>query len=347
MGNILPSRRWDRLLAALLALVLTAIVATGCSSSKSSSGGGGGANAKSHGKVSLGIVGYSGADATLNKTAQEIVKQAKALGWTTNYQADTPAGSVQNANQLMNVMILKGATMLMTLAFDPTQLGAGMAAARAKNIPVLAVSAGKLAPGVIWASNVGYIPDMGKLIESEFGGAGKATGEILNLTYLLATPGQGRNQLIKDVAKQNPGLHLTNQEVVIPGAVQSGRDFTVAWLASHPPKPGVRLGIYAVFDQPAQGAVAALKQANRRDVKIYSYDATPAGLSLVENGYINGDVQNGRVAQATQAIAAAKQVAAGTLTKPTLVPAAYFIVTPANVAQYKKDHPAAFTSEGI
>ena len=101
--------------------------------------------------------------------------------------------------------------------------------------------------------------------------------------------------------------------------------------------------------EPAEGAVAALKQANRKDVRIHSYDATPAGLQLVKDGYIVADIQNGRAAQATQAIEAAQAVVAGDLTldDPQLVPAAFFIVTTENVAQYEKDFPAAFTEEGV
>lgn len=296
--------------------------------------------------VVLGIVGYSDADATLNKTAQEVQSQAKALGWSADYQAASPAGDAASANSIIQVMIQKGATVIMTLAFDTDTLAVGLAAAKAAHVPVLAMSAGKLTKGVVWASNVGYVPDMGDKIKKDY--AKSTDVEVLNMTYLLATPGQGRNKLIKDVA-QDPKFHLTDKEVPIPGAVQGGKDFTTAWLAAHPPKAGVDLMIYAVFDQPASGAVAALKQAGRKDVRIYSYDATPDGLQLVKDGYIVADIQNGRKAQASQAIDAAKRVVAGTLTlkKPELVPAAFFIVTTENVAQYEKDFPAAFTAEGV
>jgi ribose transport system substrate-binding protein len=187
---------------------------------------------------------------------------------------------------------------------------------------------------------------MGEKIKADYKDATKV--EVLNMTYLLATPGQGRNQLMQDVA-EDPKFTLTDKEVPIPGAVQGGRDFTAAWLSAHPPTDGVELMIYAVFDQPAEGAVAALKQAGRDDVRIYSYDATPAGLALVKEGYIVADIQNGRAAQATQAIEAAQRVVSGDLTMdaPELVPAAYFIVTTENVAKYEEDFPAAFTEEGV
>jgi ribose transport system substrate-binding protein len=299
-------------------------------------------------KVHLGVIGYSGADATLNATAKIVQEQAKALGWDVSYAAAQPAGDIANANLLMQTMLTNGATVLMTMAFDANTLSTGMAAAIAANVPVFAMSAGTLAPGVMWASNVGYIPAMGKLIEKDLRNKeGKVKAEILNLTYLQATPGQGRNKLIQEVAERNPGIRLTNKAVAIPGAVNSGRDSTVAWLARNPPKKGIQLAIYAVFDQPASGAVIALKQAKRKDVKIYSYDATLEGLAMITAGYIFGNVQNGRLAQATQAINAVKANLAGTLTAPILVPAAYFIVTPKNISKYASDFPSAFTSEGI
>lgn len=344
-GTIRRRARFTLALALVLGLSLVAACSSGetadpaPSTSESAS-----ASAK---PVKLGIVGYSAADATLNKTAQQVEAKAKALGWETDYQAANPAGDPANANSLIQVMVRSGATMIMTLAFDPDTLASGIATAQAEKIPVLAMSAGKLAPGVAWASNVGYIPDMGEKIKTDFADASKV--EVLNLTYLLATPGQGRNKLIKEVAESDPKFTLTDKEVPIPGAVQGGRDFTAAWLSAHPKTEGTELAIYAVFDQPAEGAVAALNQANRKDVRIYSYDATPAGLALVKDGYIVADVQNGREAQAQQAIEAAQKVANGELTvdKGELVPAAFFIVTNENVEQYEKEFPAAFTEEGV
>jgi ribose transport system substrate-binding protein len=335
-----PRRRFRWLSA------LALVVATGLLAACASPSDGGSSSAPSE-DVVLGIIGFSAADATLNKTAEEVQRQAEELGWKTDYQAANPAGDSASANSIMQVMIQKGATMILTLAFDTDTMAAGIAAAQAAGVPVLAMSAGKLSDGVVWASNVGYVPDMGDKIKEDFAESTKV--EVLNLTYLLATPGQGRNQLIQDVAKDDPKFTLTDKEVPIPGAVQGGRDFTAAWLSAHPPTEGVDLAIYAVFDQPAEGAVAALKQAGRTDVRIYSYDATPAGLALVKEGYIVADIQNGRAAQATQAIEAAQRVVSGELTldKPELVPAAFFIVTTENVAQYEKDFPAAFTEEGV
>lgn len=334
-------RKRSRLMS-IAALVLGASLLAACSSPAPSGDGDGGDD-----KVVLGIIGFSAADATLNKTAEELQRQAEELGWETDYQAANPAGDSASANSLMQVMLQKGATMIMTLAFDTDTLAAGIAAAQAADVPVLAMSAGKLSDGVVWASNVGYVPEMGDKIKDDFKDSEKV--EVLNMTYLLATPGQGRNQLMQDVAEDEPKFTLTDKEVPIPGAVQGGRDFTAAWLSAHPPTEGVDLMIYAVFDQPAEGAVAALKQAGRDDVRIYSYDATPAGLALVKEGYIVADIQNGRAAQATQAIEAAQRVVAGELTidDPELVPAAYFIVTTENVAQYEEDFPAAFTEEGV
>ncbi len=325
-----------------IALAAGALVLSACAGPADSGGDDGGDK-----PVKLGIVGFSAADATLNKTAEEVVKLAEDLGWETDYQAANPAGDSANANQLIQVMINNGATMILTLAFDTDTLATGIAAAQEANVPFLAMSAGKLTPGVVWASNVGYVPEMGEKIRDDFADSEKV--EVLNLTYLLATPGQGRNQLIQEVAAEDPKFHLTDKEVPIPGAVQGGRDFTAAWLAANPPTEGVDLAIYAVFDQPAEGAVAALKQAGRTDVRIYSYDATPAGLALVKEGYIVADIQNGRAAQAQQAIEAAQRVVSGELTldNPELVPAAYFIVTTENVEQYEKDFPAAFTEEGV
>jgi ribose transport system substrate-binding protein len=338
-----------RRVAVLVTGMLALGVASGCGSSDNSgTGGKPGANAaKTTDKpVKVGIIGFSNADVTLNETAKQMREIAKRNGWETDYQVPTPAGSLPATNSIMKVMVRKGATMLITIAFDPTKLGAGIAAAKAKHVPVIAMSAGVLADGVIWANDVGRNKAMGEKVVQDFGGPGKAAAEILNLTFHGATPGVGRDEIIQNAAKANPGLKLVNKEVVIPGAVQSGRDYTTAWLASHPKKAGTNYGIYAVFDDPARGAIAALKQAKRDDVKVYSYDATPVGLSLVKAGWIDADVQNGRSEQAIQVMDAAKQVAAGEITAPTMVEAPSLLITKDNVAQFEKDHPEAFKGAG-
>jgi len=293
-------------------------------------------------QVYVGIVGYSDAVAQSNEVLQTIVELGEAEGWKVEFQNANPAGDAASANSIMQVMLQKGANVLVTANFDPDTLATGIAAAQEAGVPVLAASAGKLAEGVAWASDVGYVPAMGEKIIEDFAEFDEV--QVLNLTYLLATPGQGRNRLIQDVAAEEPKFQLTDNEVPIPGAVQGGRDSTAAWLAAHPPQDGVGLVIYAVFDQPAEGAVAALKQAGRTDVAIYSYDATPQGLALVKEGYIWGNIWNGGDGQSKQIFEAIQAVLAGEYTaeNPQLDPVAFELITPQNVAEFEERNPDSF-----
>lgn len=292
----------------------------------------------------IGIVGFSDAVAQSNDILQAVGTAAEGEGWTYDFQNANPAGDAASANQLMQVMIQKGATVLVVAYFDPDQLATGIAAAKAAGVPVLAMTAGKLSDGVSWASDIGYVPEVGEFINETYKDSAKV--EVLNLTYLPATPGQGRNRLLQDVAKADSKFVLTDKDVPIPGAVQGGRDFTTAWLATHPETPGVDLMIYAAFDQPAEGAVAALKQANRTDVKIFSYDSSPAGLALMKEGYIVSDIWNGPEQQSQQVLQAIKDVLAGKYTaeKPQLDPVAYTLVTSDTLADFEAAHPEAFVA---
>lgn len=321
------------------AIGATAALLAGCTAPAEPSGDG-------EEQVYLGIVGYSDAVAQTNEVMEAIVEFGEAEGWKVEFQNANPAGDAASANSIMQVFLQKGANVLVTANFDPDQLATGIAAAKEADVPVLAASAGKLADGVSWASDVGYVPAMGDKIKEDW--ADYEEVQVLNLTYLLATPGQGRNRLIQDVAAEEPKFKLTDNEVPIPGAVQGGRDATAAWLAANPPKDGVGLAIYAVFDQPAEGAVAALKQAGRDDVKIYSYDATPQGLSLVKEGYIVGNIWNGGDDQSKQIFEAVQAVLAGEYTaeNPQLDPVAYQLITPENVAEFEEKHPEAFVVAG-
>ena len=291
----------------------------------------------------IGIVGFSDAVAQSTETLDAVGRKAEAAGWTyLGLKNANPAGDASSANQLMQAFITKGATVLVIGFFDCDQLATGIAAAKAANVSVLCASNGKTTEGVAWSSDIGYVPDLGDMIKNDYADSTKV--EVLNLTYLPATPGQGRNRMMQEVAKSDPKFVLTDKDVPIPGAVQGGRDFTAAWLSAHPPTEGVDLMIHSVFDQPTEGAVAALKQAGRNDVRIYSYDATPAGLALIKEGYVVADVWNGGAAGSEQIWQAAQDVVAGKYTaeKPGLDPVAFFIVTPDNIVQFEKDHPDAF-----
>lgn len=322
--------RWLQVATAGAAVVALA----GCSTS---------APAPTQKTQAIGVVGFSDAVAQSNQVLDAVGKMAATAGWTyLGLKNANPAGDASSANQLMQAFITRGATVLVIGNFDCDQLATGIAAAQAAKVAVLCANNGKNTKGVAWSSDVGYVPDLGDMIKKDYAKSTKV--EVLNMTYLPATPGQGRNRMMQDVAKSDSKFVLTDKDVPIPGAVQGGRDFTAAWLSAHPPTPGVDLMIHSVFDQPTEGAVAALRQAGRTDVRIYSYDATPAGLALIKEGYVVGDIWNGGDAGSSQIWQAVQDVVAGKYTaeKPGLDPVAFFIVTPDNIAQFQKDHPDAF-----
>ena len=80
------------------------------------------------------------------------------------------------------------------------------------------------------------------------------------------------------------GLNITYSEVTVPGQVQNGNAMATSWLTAHPAGGSKPLAIWSCWDEPMQGAVAALRQAGRTDVVTVSINGSPQGVQLVKDG---------------------------------------------------------------
>jgi ribose transport system substrate-binding protein len=66
--------------------------------------------------------------------------------------------------------------------------------------------------------------------------------------------------------------------VTVPGQVQNGNAIAQPWLTAHPSGGKKPLAIWACWDEPMQGAVAALRQAGRDDVTTVAINGSPQAL---------------------------------------------------------------------
>jgi len=134
---------------------------------------------------------------------------------------------------------------------------------------------------------------------------------------------------------------VTKNEVRIPGYFEDGAQYANAWLASHP--PGEQAGaIWGCWDDPAIGAIGALRQQGRDDVKVYGVNGNAQAIENIRNGHMTATAWEDSYTEGYRMVKLLRDIkAAGAGWTPKAVEVAAVLVTQANVAQFVKDHPDA------
>ena len=304
---------------AIVGVVLVAALAlAGCSGPASSSGSG------SNHKKTLGIVALVATDA------------AKKAGW--DVKVTDTQGSVDKANAAMTTFsTTQKVDGIAVMAFLSTSLGSGLASAKAAGIPVVSWG-GTLVPGIVATTSALKVgEDSVNSLLSDFG----STGNVLALTYHTGVLCLYRGVAFDAAMKKNSGITVTSNEVAIPGQVDDGTKFTAAWLASHPAGGGP-LAVWGSWDEPAMGAIAAIKQAGRTDVKVYAINGGPQALQAVKDGTLEQVVwQDGFTEGKDLMNAVADSIKAGSSWKSKTIDVPGVVVGKSSIGQFLTDHPNA------
>lgn len=318
------------------ALVTAAICLplVGCSNS---SGSGSAAPAKSTYKI--GIVEFSAADQTSQQAIAGYQKAAKKNGW--KLTTVDPGGSTDKAVGAMQDMVQKKVDLMVVTVFPSTSLTAGLIAAKAAGIPVISLSGG-LADGVQLNYDSGIA--QGKTLAAELVKETGGKGDLLALGYSSGLPCIGREKALDEALKPT-SIKETRNEVPIPGQVQASTQFTQAFLAKHP-DIGDGLAVWGCFDDPALGAIAAIKQSGRTGVKVFGINGQPGAIKAIKDGDMNATVYlDVTAAGADMAKRTPDVIKAGVDAKGAQAPVPSTLVTQSNVDQFLKDHPTAL--EGL
>lgn len=228
----------------------------------------------------LGIVSISATEANNVRYIQGATAAADELGWQVNVV--DAAGSADQANSAIQNFAQVGATAIIDMVFPWSSLGAGFAAADQAGIPV--VSWGGGLGSTVAATNGSGAPMAIPVVEmmvDQMGGE----GAILALTYRTGEVCRDREVVMDEILAGHPGIEVTKNEVRIPGYFEDGAQYANAWLASHPPGSG-NLAIWGCWDDPAIGAIGALRQQGRTDVQVYGINGNAQALENIKNGFM-------------------------------------------------------------
>ncbi|WP_432666924.1 sugar ABC transporter substrate-binding protein [Wukongibacter baidiensis] len=140
-----------------------------------------------------------------------------------------------------------------------------------------------------------------------------------------------RTEGVEEIVSKYPDIEIVDKQTGL-WQRNEGMTKTEDWLN----KFGDELkAIAANNDDMALGAIQALKDAGREDVLVGGIDATPDALAAMEAGDLAVTVFQDAVGQGRGGVEVAYKAAKGeSVEKETMIP--YRLVTPENIAQYKK-----------
>lgn len=284
----------------------------------------------------LGIVSISPAEANNARFIKGAEEQAKEYGWTV--QVVDAQGAADQANTAIQNLVTRKAGAIIDMVFPTTSLGGGLAAAERAGIPV-ATWGGGMGRGVVAINGSGgpmAVPVVEQMVKDMDG-----QGSVLALTYHTGQVCREREEELDKILQAYPDIEVTKNEVRIPGYLQDGAQYASAWLASHPAgrEP---LAVWGCWDDPALGAISALRQQRRTDVKVYGINGNADAIVAVRDGFMTATAwQQSREEGKLLVQTIQEAIDAGDAWEPKAVEIPAIVVTAENVEQFLSDHPDA------
>lgn len=258
--------------------------------------------------------------------------RATELGWTVNV-IDT-AGDVAAVISRMEDAATQGVDAIV-LNVDPAQVGAGLDAAVAANIPVFGMDAGADPRIKANVTSNGYAmaAETAVYVANRIGGA----GNVVMFVFDAFPPVQVRGAIADAVFKNHPDIAVLDRVTpdVSDGGIADSRAKMEAILAANP-EPGSIAAVWAAWDQPALGALQAIEAAGRQGegIVITGIDANPqAREAIAAGGNFEASIAQDFAGIGAAAADAAGRVMKGETIKEPVIYVSTVMVTAVNAAQ--------------
>ena len=326
MGQV-DSRTWKGLAA--LAGGLTLLLSACGGSSGSSSGASSGA------KVTVGVIGFDATSPIDEHMASSSVTQLQSDGYKVLFQ--NAAGNTGTANQICQEYTSSHVAALAINTFTLSAMATCVAAAKAANIPMF-YEGSPLASGMAGAVDAISPAPVNDLFIKYV-----VQHKVTNVFTLDYSPGQPclvRADLRSNLLlAQAPNVQVTEHQFPIPGTVADAQSATASWLEAHPVGAGT-YAIWACQTESSDGALAALAQAGRTDVPIFTWDYDQTLYDPIKDGIVLGDLYLDPYGVGKQMAGEITAWLKGNHT-PKQVEGSTYMLTPSNVVAFVKANPIA------
>ena len=209
-------------------------------------------------------------------------EKAKANGWEVNV-VDTKGDVAAVISRLEDAANQKPAAIVINV--DPSQVAAGLEAAKAAGVPVFGMDAGASPLLVTNVTSNGYsmAADTAAYVTNRINGK----GSIVMFVFDAFPPVQQRGIIADAIFKNSPDIKVLDRVTpdVKDGGIADSRAKMEAILAANPDK-GAISAVWAAWDQPALGALQAIEAAGRggEGIVITGIDANPEARAAIGKG---------------------------------------------------------------
>lgn len=209
-------------------------------------------------------------------------EEAKANGWEVNV-VDTKGDVAAVISRLEDAANQKVDAIVINV--DPSQVAAGLEAAKAAGVPVFGMDAGASPLLVTNVTSNGYAmaADTAAYVVNRINGK----GGVVMFVFDAFPPVQQRGVIADTIFKNNPDIKVIDRVTpdVADGGIADSRAKMEAILAANPDKGSIA-AVWAAWDQPALGALQAIEAAGRggEGIVITGIDANPQAREAIAAG---------------------------------------------------------------
>ncbi|WAB84695.1 substrate-binding domain-containing protein [Microcella daejeonensis] len=294
--------------------------------------GGGPSGGASDGGGTVGIVEFD----TTSAIDSLFVDGARSALEDRGYDvvSQDPKGDPGQANTICTQYVTRQVAAIVVTTFALDQMAQCMSQARGAEIPVFYIGSPLLdgMAGSVDVTSPAPINDLFiEYLEAE------GVTDILTLDYTPGTPCRIRKEY-RDEKLADLDVNASNHEFPIPGQVVDAQNATAAWLAAHPEGSGT-FAIWACFTDPTAGAVAAMNQAGRTDIPVYTWDFNSTILDPIKAGQVAATLSLDGAAVGAQVVDLIDDVLAGG--EPQGVPASNTVLTRDTIDAFLAENPDA------
>jgi ribose transport system substrate-binding protein len=257
---------------------------------------------------------------------------AKGKDWDVNV-IDT-AGDVAAVISRIEDMVNQNVDAIV-INVDPSQVAAGLQAAKDAGIPVIGMDAGSDPLLVTNVTSNGYAmaAETATYVADRIDG----TGNVLMFVFEAFPPVQVRGVVADAVFGNFPDIKILDHVTpdVADGGIADSRAKMEAILAANP-EPGSIKAVWAAWDQPALGALQAIEAAGRggEGIVVTGIDANPqAREAIAAGGNFEATVAQDFTGIGTAAADAVTRVLAGEEIKQGVIYVPTKLITAANAAE--------------
>lgn len=213
----------------------------------------------------------------------------EAKGWTVNL-IDTAGDVAAVISRIEDEVTQKVDAIVINV--DPAQIAAGLQTAKDANIPVFGLDAGSDPLLITNVTSNGYAmaAETSTYVIDRINGK----GNVVMFVFDAYPPVQKRGIIADAIFANNPDIKILDRITpdVTDGGIADSRAKMEAVLAANP-TPGSISAVWAAWDQPALGALQAIKDAGRENegIVIVGIDANPQALdAIAEKGNFEASI---------------------------------------------------------